>query len=177
MTSAPSRFTPDGVHIATFRVYYEDTDTGGIVYYANYLNFAERARTEVLRDLGIAQRALMDSHGLAFAVRRCEVDYLAPARLDDELEVRTTLRALGHASLDLDHAIFRREPDSGEARELTRLVVRLAVIGRDGRPTRLPSPIADLLRPLAVKPGAAAPVQPSAPTVADISALANKKRA
>lgn len=176
MTSA-SRFTPAGVHIATFRVYYEDTDTGGIVYYANYLNFAERARTEVLRDLGIAQRALMDSDGLAFAVRRCEVDYLAPARLDDELEVRTTLRALGHASLDLDQAIFRRQPDGGEARELTRLAVRLAVIGRDGRPTRLPSRIADLLRPLALQPGAAAPVQPSAPTGADIPALANKKRA
>lgn len=176
MTSA-SRFNPAGVHITTLRVYYEDTDTGGIVYYANYLKFAERARTEVLRDLGIAQRALMDSDGLAFAVRRCEVDYLAPARLDDELEVRTTLRALGHASLDLDQAIFRRQPDGGEARELTRLAVRLAVIGRDGRPTRLPSRIADLLRPLALKPGAAAPVQPSAPTGADIPALANKKRA
>jgi acyl-CoA thioester hydrolase len=177
MTNALSRFTPDGVHIATFRVYYEDTDTGGIVYYANYLKFAERARTEVLRDLGIAQRALMESDGLAFAVRRCEVDYLAPARLDDELEVRTTLRALGNASLDLDQAIHRREPDGGEARELARLVVRLAVINRDGRPTRLPSKIADLLRPLAVKPVGAAPVQPSAPTLADLSAIANKKRA
>jgi acyl-CoA thioester hydrolase len=177
MTNAPSRFTPDGVHIATFRVYYEDTDTGGIVYYANYLKFAERARTEVLRDLGIAQRALMESDGLAFAVRRCEVDYLAPARLDDELEVRTTLRALGNASLDLDQAIHRREPDGGKARELARLVVRLAVINRDGRPTRLPSKIADLLRPLAVKPVGAAPVQPSAPTLADLSAIANKKRA
>lgn len=177
MTSAPSRFMPNGVHIAMFRVYYEDTDTGGIVYYANYLNFAERARTEVLRDLGIAQRALMETDGLAFAVRRCEVDYLAPARLDDELEVHTALRALGHASLDLDQAIYRREPDGEEARALTRLVVRLAVINRDGRPTRLPSRIADLLRPLAGKPVAALPVQPSISTTADVSALANKKRA
>src|ERR1700742_3787402 len=91
----------------SFRVYYEDTDTGGIVYYANYLKFAERARTEVLRDLGITQRILMDEEGVAFAVRRCEVDYLVPARLDDELEVRTALRALGAASLDLDQAIYR----------------------------------------------------------------------
>jgi acyl-CoA thioester hydrolase len=177
MSNPPSRFTSDGIHTAVIRVYYEDTDTGGIVYYANYLKFAERARTEVLRDLGITQRALMESDGLAFAVRRCEVDYLMPARLDDELEVHTTLRALGKASLDLDQAIYRRDPGGGESRELARLVVRLAVINREGRPTRLPSKIADSLRSLAVKPGGPAPVQPSTPTLADVSAVANKKRA
>ena len=70
-------------HIFNLRVYYEDTDAGGIVYYANYLKFAERARTEVLRDLGVAQRELLEVEGIGFAVRRCAVDYFAPAKLDD----------------------------------------------------------------------------------------------
>lgn len=185
MSKPASRFATNGIHIVSLRVYYEDTDTGGIVYYANYLKFAERARTEVLRDLGIAQRALMEQDGLAFAVRRCEVDYLAPARLDDELEVRTALRALGAASLDLDQAIYRRPGDDGAAeQELARLVIRLAVINRTGRPTRLPPRIMDLLRPLAVKrDGPDADVQATAvqPTAGrsdmDIRATTNKKRA
>lgn len=180
MTEPASRFAASGVHIVTLRVYYEDTDTGGIVYYANYLKFAERARTEVLRDLGIAQSVLMEQDGLAFAVRRCEVDYLAPARLDDELEVRTTLRALGAASLDLDQAIYRRQGDDGEAeRELARLVIRLAIINRAGRPTRLPPRIMTRLRPLTVKPDVPdSAVQATAvQSHLDIRATANKKRA
>ena len=166
MTDAAPRFAPDGIHKVLMRVYYEDTDTGGIVYYANYLKFAERARTEVLRDLGVTQRILMDEEGLAFAVRRCEVDYLSPARLDDELEVRTSLRALGAASLDLDQAIFRVAGEDAAERELARLVIRLAIINRDGRPTRLPAAIADRLRSVAV-------VEPAP----HVSATANKKRA
>ena len=170
MPSAPSRFTPDGDHVLALRVYYEDTDTAGIVYYANYLKFAERARTEVLRDLGIGQRALFEEQGVAFAVRRCEGDYLAPGRLDDELEVHTTLRALGAASLDLDQAVRRRD----DQRELARLVVRLAVINRDGRPTRLPHHVLDVLRPLAAKGGGT--VAASRRSVR-LQTTANKKRA
>lgn len=166
MIDAASRFAPDGIHKTLMRVYYEDTDTGGIVYYANYLKFAERARTEVLRDLGVTQRILMDEEGLAFAVRRCEVDYLSPARLDDELEVRTSLRALGAASLDLNQAIFRAAGEDAPERELARLVVRLAIINRDGRPTRLPAAIADRLRSIAA-------VEPAQ----HVPATANKKRA
>lgn len=173
MTKSAARFAANGVHTLTLRVYYEDTDTGGIVYYANYLKFAERARTEVLRDLGITQSVLMERDGLAFAVRRCEVDYLSPARLDDELEIRTTLRALGAASLDLDQAIFRHAGEDGEAdRELARLVIRLAVIKRDGRPTRLPAKLAEQLRVLLA--------QATGATVESLTPLhttANKKRA
>lgn len=173
MTKSASRFAANGVHSVMLRVYYEDTDTGGIVYYANYLKFAERARTEVLRDLGITQSVLMEREGLAFAVRRCEVDYLSPARLDDELEIRTTLRALGAASLDLDQAIYRRPTEDGTAeRELARLVIRLAVIKRDGRPTRLPVQLADQLRVL-VAQAAGAAVESLTP----LHTTANKKRA
>ena len=81
------------------RVYYEDTDAGGVVYYANYLKFCERARTEWLRTLGVSQQALIDEQGLAFVVRSVQADYLASARLDDALEVVTRVAMLRRASL------------------------------------------------------------------------------
>lgn len=80
------------------RVYYEDTDAGGVVYYANYLRFMERARTEWLRALGHEQRALMDE-GIAFAARSVTAEYLKPARLDDELTVVSTIESLGRAQI------------------------------------------------------------------------------
>ena len=76
-------------HVFQCRVYYEDTDAAGIVYYANYLKFAERARSEFLRVRGISNRAVHEREGVVFAVRRLTVDYIAPARLDDLLDVRT----------------------------------------------------------------------------------------
>ncbi len=78
----------DDAHQFPLRVYYEDTDAAGIVYYANYLQFAERARTEMLRLLGFEHDELRRATGVVFAVRRCSADYLAPARLDDELRRR-----------------------------------------------------------------------------------------
>ena len=77
-----------GVHTMALRVYYEDTDASGIVYYANYLKFIERARTDLLRMVGITHSGTQASDGVAFTVRRCEIDYRAPARLDDEIEVQ-----------------------------------------------------------------------------------------
>ncbi|HEU0071532.1 MAG TPA: tol-pal system-associated acyl-CoA thioesterase [Alphaproteobacteria bacterium] len=137
----------DQTHIFRLRVYYEDTDAGGIVYYANYLKFAERARTEVLRDLGVAQRELMETEGLAFAVRRCAADYLAPARLDDELEVHSTVRALANASIDIEQNI-RRSDGVGE---LVNITVKLAVINKNtGRPSRIPEDVSELLKPFVV---------------------------
>lgn len=92
MTYAP-RFT------LPVRVYYEDTDAGGVVYYANYLRFFERARTEWLRSLGFGQQALMQAEGLAFAARSAQVDYLKPARLDDELLIVSAIIGLGRAQI------------------------------------------------------------------------------
>ncbi len=89
------------------RVYYEDTDAAGVVYYANYLRFCERARTEWLRELGIGQQALMDSAGIAFVVRSVKADYLRAARLDDTLEVVTRIAALRGASLLFEQDIRR----------------------------------------------------------------------
>ena len=81
------------------RVYYEDTDAGGVVYYANYLKFLERARTEWLRALGFDQRDLMRDAGILFAVRHVEIDYLLPARFDDELRIEAAVERASKVSL------------------------------------------------------------------------------
>lgn len=89
------------------RVYYEDTDAGGIVYYANYLRFFERARTEWLRALGLDQHDLMQQTGAAFVVRHVTLDYQMPARLDDEIEIRTAIEKIGRASLKMTQSAYR----------------------------------------------------------------------
>jgi acyl-CoA thioester hydrolase len=122
-------------HRFPLRVYYEDTDAAGIVYYANYLKFAERARTEMLRSFGVGQRALRDEKGVAFAVRRCNVDYMAPAKLDDVLEVRTRITALRGAAIEAEQ-IVARDND-----RLVRLNVMLVCIGPAGNATRIPKPV------------------------------------
>jgi len=91
----------------TVRVYYEDTDAGGIVYYANYLKFYERARTEWLRSLGIDQQTLRDEEGALFVVRNASVDYVASARLDDELKLTLNVEKLGRASVQFAQQAWR----------------------------------------------------------------------
>jgi acyl-CoA thioester hydrolase len=124
-----------GVHRIRIRVYYEDTDAAGIVYHAAYLEFAERARTEMLRCLGLDHTGLRARFGLAFTVRRCGIEYQAPARLDDPLDIETRVVRLGGASLDLEQRVLR------EAQLLTLLEVRLALLGTDLRVARLPRPL------------------------------------
>lgn len=114
------------------RVYYEDTDLAGIVYYANYLKFIERARTEALNALGVDQMALRAETGIVFAVRRLEADYLAPARFQDQLRVTTTVLGLGGARIELAQDVWRGEIRLFQARVL------LVCLGADGRPARLP---------------------------------------
>src|SRR5438067_13857534 len=91
----------------TVRVYYEDTDAAGIVYYVNYLKFFERARTEWLRSLGIRQQDLLDQEGVGFVVRSASVEYLAAARLDDELTLKLTVEKLGRASIQFAQQALR----------------------------------------------------------------------
>ena len=123
------------VHRQSIRVYIEDTDAGGIVYYANYLKFAERARTDMLRDLGVSHAEMIKCDGLVLVVRRCEIDYLKPARLDDLLTIETEAAKIGGASIDLRQRVLR-------AREvLAELKVLVVCIGRDGRPTRIPNSV------------------------------------
>ncbi len=118
------------------RVYYEDTDAGGVVYYANYLKYLERGRTEFLRALGFEQRQLANATGLAFAVRSLAAEYLKPARLDDELCIETAVEELGRAQVTFAQSIRRGEETLLTAR------VRVACIDlAKGRPAPLPKPI------------------------------------
>lgn len=124
-------------HVFPVRVYYEDTDSGGVVYYANYLKFAERARTEMLRSLRNGET----NDGIAFVVRHCTADFQKPARLDDLLDVETTVEEVGGASLVVDQRVRRGST------ELVHLVVRLAAVDSDGRPARLSPSLKAALAP------------------------------
>jgi acyl-CoA thioester hydrolase len=125
--------TADTAHLWPVRVYFEDTDAGGVVYYANYLKFAERARTEMLRAAGFDHARMLDELGVQFVVRSCRVDYLAPGRLDDILEVRSRIATMGGASLAIRQEIFR------EGHRLVDIDLRLASVDRKLRPSRLPT--------------------------------------
>ncbi len=120
-------------HSFPLSVYYEDTDAAGMVYHANYLKFAERGRSEMLRSLGFGHRRLGSEDGVGFAVRRCSIDYLSPARLEDALVVETMLAGVGAATLSVRQQIRR----DGEL--LADLDILVACVGSDGRPRRLPS--------------------------------------
>ncbi len=128
-------------HEFPVRVYYEDTDLAGIVYYANYLKFIERGRTEWVRSLGIDQVALKRDHGLVFAVRRVEADYLRPAKFDDELTVTTGLSAVAGARLIVEQAVWR----AGE--KLFTAAVTIVCLSETGAPARLPAELRQRLVP------------------------------
>jgi acyl-CoA thioester hydrolase len=131
---------PVGVsYTLPLRVYYEDTDAAGMVYHANYLRFAERGRSEMLRSLGFPHRKLGAESGVGFAVRRCAIEYFAPARLEDDLTVVTTLTGIGAATLQARQQIRRDDV------LLADLDVVVACIGRDGRPRRIPAPLRQAL--------------------------------
>jgi acyl-CoA thioester hydrolase len=116
------------------RVYWEDTDAGGVVYYANYLKFLERARTEWLSRLGLEQDQLAEREGVLFVVRRVEADYLRPARFNDRLTIDCALAELNKASLVMVQAARRADQILLTAR------VRIACVERDGfRPARIPA--------------------------------------
>lgn len=127
-------------HRFTCRVYYEDTDLAGIVYYANYLKFIERGRTEYVRSLGLDQARLKDEEGLVFAVRRLEADYLRPAKFDDMLTILTQPRAIGGARIVLRQDVLR------ESECVFTADVTLVLLTASGRPTRLPADLAKALQ-------------------------------
>ncbi len=122
-------------HRFDLRVYYEDTDLAGIVYYANYLKFIERARSEFVRELGIDQVRLRADEGIVFAVRRVEADYLAAAKFDDILTVHTGIEALTGARIILKQDVFR------DGQLVFASVVTLVALSETGHPTRLPADV------------------------------------
>ena len=135
------------LHSIDVRVYYEDTDAGGIVYYANYLRFFERARSEWLRAQGVDHQQLASQHGLALVVRRCAIEYHRPARLDDLLAVDTCLT---DPAMDIRRASIRllhRARNQADGALLAEGAVRVACIEpANGRPVPLPDEVFDRLR-------------------------------
>ena len=124
----------------TLRVYWEDTDAGGIVYYANYLKFFERARTEWLRDLGVNQQALRDGTGAIFVVAETQVRYLAPARLDDSLVITAVLRQRGPASMALAQQAWRGDTLLAEGE------IRIGCVDQGTfKPRRIPNQVTEML--------------------------------
>jgi acyl-CoA thioester hydrolase len=123
------------LHHITYRIYYEDTDAGGIVYHANYLRFAERARTEMLRVLQINQSELRERQGIGFVVRHCEIDFMAPARLDDIVTVETEVAEMGRSRFILhQHLKKGNQP-------LALVKVVIVTIDKSFRPTRIPDTV------------------------------------
>jgi acyl-CoA thioester hydrolase len=126
-------------HRLTLRVYYEDTDLAGIVYYANYLKYIERGRTEYVREAGIDQVRLKANEGIVFAVRRIEADYIAPAKFDDLLDVVTQVESMTGARIIMHQVIER----AGEV--VFEALVTLVALSENGRPARLPAEIRQTL--------------------------------
>jgi acyl-CoA thioester hydrolase len=124
-----------GKYYFPIRVYYEDTDAGGVVYYANYLKFAERARTEMLRLFGCQQQDMKEKLDCGFVVRRCNADYHKPARLDDVLEIETEIIAVGGASVEMCQRIIKGNET------LVVMDIKLACMSFSGSATRVPESI------------------------------------
>ena len=136
---------PDSAAAAAFswpvRVYYEDTDAAGVVYYANYLKFMERARTEWLRGLGFEQACLAEQHAVVFVVRSTAIDYVKPARFDDSLQVTVELTRVGAGQIDLVQRVLRAQE------LLATATVKIACVGLPTmRPARIPQPLAATLK-------------------------------
>lgn len=122
-------------HRFSIRVYYEDTDMGGIVYYANYFRYIERARSDWVREVGIDQNAMRERDGVVFAVRRVEAEYHLSAKFDDQLDVCTTVASVTGARLVMDQSVMRGDALLFSAR------VTIVCINDAGHPVRLPANI------------------------------------
>lgn len=141
MSDHPDPTAPPADFVWPLRVYYEDTDAGGIVFYANYLKFFERARTEWLRAHGVEQHRVVAETGMLFIVRDTHVTYHAPARLDDLLEIRSWIERLGRASVD-----FRQQAWCG-GRLLAAGGIRVGCVDTERlRPGAIPPAVLDALR-------------------------------
>jgi acyl-CoA thioester hydrolase len=133
MTINLASIPPDGRHRYAIRVYYEDTDAGGVVYHATYLRYAERARTEALRDFGVPHADMVGQFGVMFMVRHLEVDYQRGAALDEALTVETEVLEVGGATVRL------RQTVRNKGGRCAVLIVRLACVRMEGgKPGRIP---------------------------------------
>lgn len=138
--TASSGTVRDGAHYYPIRIYYEDTDVSGLVYNANYLRYAERARTEYMRLLGTEHSKVLEETGVAFTVRHATLDFQKPARLDDVVTVRTRMIDHSRVAMVVNQTVMRGDT------VLCDMVLKLACIDTRGRPVRLPAPLVAALR-------------------------------
>ncbi|WP_439109630.1 tol-pal system-associated acyl-CoA thioesterase [Lentibacter sp.] len=127
------------IHSIPVRVYYEDTDMAGIVYYANYLRYIERGRSEWVRDVGLDQNVMKERDGVVFAVRRLEADYLGSAKLDDALVVETQVKSVSGVRMVMEQSVKRGED------LLFHALVTVVCMSLGGQPTRLPANIRQMV--------------------------------
>ncbi len=142
-TTAPiqGKLFEDKTFSFPIRIYYEDTDAGGIVYYANYLKYAERARTEFLRHLGINQEEMLKKEGKGFVVRDCNISYKSPAKLDDALDITCKVTEIKGVSLKMEQKLYRGE------NILCEIVITLVFLSLENmRPSKISSEIISLLQ-------------------------------
>ena len=125
----------------TLKVYYEDTDAGGVVYYANYLKFLERARTEALNSIGYSNNKIKKDFGSLIIVKSCNIEYKKPAHLEDELNVRSFVKSVTKTSFFMNQIITKREETIVEAK------VHLVFVNHQGKPVKIPDEIYSKFKP------------------------------
>ena len=128
----------------TFRlkVYYEDTDAGGVVYYANYLKFMERARSDTLENLGFTNNSLIDEDETYIIVKSCNINYIKPASLEDDLEIKSSIKEITKTSFFMLQKIFKGDD------QITEAEVHLVTIDKKGKPTKIPEKLKEELEKL-----------------------------
>ena len=114
------------------KVFYEDTDAGGVVYYANYLKFFERARTDAISNIGLSNKKLLDEYGVFIIVKSCNVEYLKPAKLEDQLEIKSSIISTSNTSFKMKQKAFR------DQELITDCEIHLVIVDKSGRPTKFP---------------------------------------
>lgn len=135
-------------HSINIRVYYEDTDAGGVVYHASYLKYGERGRTEFLRAIGFENSDLMSNEGIVFVVRHIHADYLAPARLDDHLELKTIVKNIKNTSMIMTQTVYN------QGQPVFSMDVTLVCVDAENfRPARFPGKVKAAFENCLVKEG------------------------
>ena len=114
------------------KVFYEDTDSGGVVYYANYLKFFERARTEAISEIGLSNKKLLEEYGLFIIVKSCNIKYKKPAKLEDQIEIKSSVTSLSYKSFKMRQKAFR------DQELITDCEIHLVIVDKEGKPAIIP---------------------------------------
>ncbi len=122
------------------KIYYEDTDAGSVVYYANYLKFFERARTEAIAEIGLSNKILLDEDGIFIIVKSCKVEYKKPAKLEDELEIKSSIISISSTSFKMNQKAFRGQE------LLTDCEIHLVIVDKNGKPTKIPNKLKEKIK-------------------------------